>query len=424
MQPITDNEIGNALNILADVAADRQNSLEQYPTRPHIADSDDEPDSQSPIFDQFYQRGGSSAILTLTNFTPTEFFQLWNLLSEFVIPPFTTGRGRRSRVKPLDLFFNVVARVKTWGNWEFLARMFNMKGPTFERLVMRLVNCLSKHAYKTLVLAVGDDCDMDGMLQKNKFFRHFKFARYATDVTFQQSNRPSGNLQEAKAHYSGKHKLYGYQVEVSVLPNGLALCCSRHYPAATSDIDIFQRMRNYHLHNLKKSTVGSEISDTDPLSAEHPEMWGVLVDKGYQGAQEFIRAVHPIKKPPNSTLTLSEEQFNRRVASDRIIVENYFGRVCGLWSVLERKWRWAEESYDNIFRLCLALTNWHVRNHPLRRDDFNRFQRIRNRLYEIGTESALKRKRTLERYRAKRRRRMDIQFRAESVPDREVESED
>lgn len=52
----------------------------------------------------------------------------------------------------------------------------------------------------------------------NNSFANFKFAMYATDVTFQQSFGPSGNLAEGKNYYSGKHLLYRYKVEVSVFP--------------------------------------------------------------------------------------------------------------------------------------------------------------------------------------------------------------
>lgn len=52
-------------------------------------------------------------------------------------------------------------------------------------------------------------------------FRHYKFALYATDVKFQHTNRPAGKHEEAKVNFSNKHKVYGYNSEVSVLTNGV-----------------------------------------------------------------------------------------------------------------------------------------------------------------------------------------------------------
>lgn len=64
---------------------------------------------------------------------------------------------------------------------------------------------------------------------KDKTFMNFKYALYATDAMSQHINRKSGNHEESKKYYSGKHKLYGYGVEVSVVPNGFAIHCSNHY---------------------------------------------------------------------------------------------------------------------------------------------------------------------------------------------------
>lgn len=47
-------------------------------------------------------------------------------------------------------------------------------------------------------------------------FCNFPLALEAVEVTFQKANRPSGNMQEVKRNFSGKHNLYGFKVEVLV----------------------------------------------------------------------------------------------------------------------------------------------------------------------------------------------------------------
>lgn len=51
------------------------------------------------------------------------------------------------------------------------------------------------------------------------------------DVTFPQFFRPSGGLEEGKRFYSGKDKLYGFKVEVSIIQNGLAIWATHYFPA-------------------------------------------------------------------------------------------------------------------------------------------------------------------------------------------------
>lgn len=54
-------------------------------------------------------------------------------------------------------------------------------------------------------------------------FEKFTSARYAADVTFQEANWLSGNMNEGKLYNCGKNKLYGYKTEMYVLPNGLEM---------------------------------------------------------------------------------------------------------------------------------------------------------------------------------------------------------
>ncbi|EGZ09134.1 hypothetical protein PHYSODRAFT_422729, partial [Phytophthora sojae] len=61
-----------------------------------------------------------------------------------------------------------------------------------------------------------------------------------------------------------------------------------------------------------------------------------------------------------------EESRNRRVSSDRVLVENYFGRMATLWRVVSTTFTWSEAKFDRIVNICVALTNIHAKLHPLR----------------------------------------------------------
>ena len=104
-------------------------------------------------------------------------------------------------------------------------------------------------------------------------------------------------------------------------------------------------------------------------------------------------------------LSVDEEEGNKELSSDRVIVENFFGRLNGLWEVTSRKYRWAEEIYDPILHLCVALTNIHIFWHPLRDQDGERYQQVRNKWFTLGEGMLKKRKLNQQRYRDKRQRR-------------------
>ena len=45
------------------------------------------------------------------------------------------------------------------------------------------------------------------------------------------------------------------------------------------------------------------MDDDGPFLDEYPNFWALLCDKGYYGAKEFCRVIHPTKNPINGTLT-------------------------------------------------------------------------------------------------------------------------
>lgn len=129
--------------------------------------------------------------------------------------------------------------------------------------------------------------------QDVKKFKHFLFVKYVTDITFQQGNRPSANMQEERLYFSGKRKLYGFKVEVKFLANGFATSCSSHYPGSVSYLENFQRNVDLHETALRKKGLEIKITYLGLLLSEYPDHWAILMDKGYQGAAEVFRAVTP-----------------------------------------------------------------------------------------------------------------------------------
>lgn len=78
-------------------------------------------------------------------------------------------------------------------------------------------------------------------------------------------DQPTGTHEESKAYYSGKHKLYGYKLEASVLADGIAIGCSNHFPGSISDINIFNQMAEFQCDALQKLEKERNITDIGEL---------------------------------------------------------------------------------------------------------------------------------------------------------------
>ena len=245
-------DANTALHLLSEVALQREEEISNYNIVPDQDESDNEADSPCPYFDQFFENGGTTAIIDMCNFDANEFELLWQLVETHVTQNYNTGRGKKSHVSGKDMLFMFLTTLKHGGHWDILGRVFKIKGPTFERMMTKYVAMISSYLYDLLVTKISSEFSMSTLTDAQQKFRQFPEALYAVDVTFQQSYRPSGSLQEGKIFFSGKHKLYGIKVEVCVLPNGLAINCSNHYPGSVSDFEIIQRRKDVHEKILKR----------------------------------------------------------------------------------------------------------------------------------------------------------------------------
>lgn len=201
---------------------------------------------------------------------------------------------------------------------------------------------------------------------------------------------------------SGNHKIYGYKVELNVRYNGLEIFYIQHYDESVLGITIMTRSIEDHRLWLEMGDEDKEIDDVYFMSEEYPNHWAFMADKGYQRAKDMIRCVIRWKKPARRVLRVNQEKFNRDLFSDRIAVENYFGRM-GLWKVISQKWEWSETLYDTFVCMCIALTNIQAHRKPLGSVESDWYNRYMNRPLHIGDSRKPKRAETQEIYRERRK---------------------
>ncbi|KAF0685323.1 Aste57867_22743 [Aphanomyces stellatus] len=317
--PISARSISQGVALLENLQQQREAKGARY-SAVRRDEMDAEIESSAPVYDAFFQERGPQGIHTMTNFSPSEINILWCDVRHFVMKHWNVGSGRKCTVSPRDLLFMLLTSMKHCGSWDVVAAVFQEKAPSFEKRIVKFLNNLHPSPGAQQLVAAGQQ------------FANHSFVRYATDATFQQTNVPAASFNEKKLYFSKKHILYGHKVEVSVLPNGLAIISTRHYKVSVSDKTIFDENLDFHVNNLAKKpselVMGDEGEDNDGRRAVE---WAVIADKGYQGIQHAVRAVLPFKKPAGGVLTFDQERTNDRIAIDRVIVENWFGRLKTLW---------------------------------------------------------------------------------------------
>ncbi|ETV71828.1 hypothetical protein H257_12968 [Aphanomyces astaci] len=173
---------------------------------------------------------------------------------------------------------------------------------------------------------------------------------------------------------------------------------SPHEPGSVYDLTMFRSRLDQHTQALAKDDYDDTINDNGELFREHPTSWAVLVDKGYIGLAASARAIHPKKKPVSGTLDRFDMDRNKEVSSDRVVVENFFGRMCSLWKVSYATFVWGEKLYDDIQRFTFALTNFHATLMPLRLEDNDHYRAVMARYKSMAAENTSKRAANQRRY--------------------------
>ncbi|ETN14272.1 hypothetical protein PPTG_07903 [Phytophthora nicotianae INRA-310] len=221
-----------------------------------------------------------------------------------------------------------LAVLKHCGSWDTASSMFGIDPSPFQKMFGKFLALLETFLYQTFVIDGEKRHTMKKMTLSSNTFENFPCAWYATDLTFQQTNRPAGGFQQVKKYYSGKHHLHGFKVEVSVIPAGIAINCTNREPEATADVTIFCDNKEFHLGAMRKAPNELELNDSGPSAEQYKTDWAVLVDKGYQGLAREYMAIQPTKKARNSPpLSYDVLRENDRISHDRVVVENYFGRL-------------------------------------------------------------------------------------------------
>jgi len=139
--------------------------------------------------------------------------------------------------------------------------------------------------------------------------------------------------------------------------------------------------------------------ERNPLSNEYPGSWLLIADSAYVGASRYLRAVTMKKR---GSIPRSQQQYYNNLSRDRVICENFYGRLVNLFGVMRHVYRYEHVAYDDIFVVCCMLTNFHILcGNPLRENDGQYYRKIlQDRVEKVDTR-ALKRAECSRKYQQK-----------------------
>jgi hypothetical protein len=116
--------------------------------------------------------------------------------------------------------------------------------------------------------------------------------------------------------------------------------------------------------------------------------WQILADKGYTGPADDTEPLQRVVPRKGRGLTEEDLARNRRIANERVFMEQFFGRLSRLWHTFGRSWKYDEAHFDDDLTIACLLTNEHIAQTNLGFQDDD-FHRKRLRLWKTTHENKL-----------------------------------
>ena len=167
-----------------------------------------------------------------------------------------------------------------------------------------------------------------------------KYEIVAFDVTECPIERPKrrkrGRRKSCQRHfYSGKKKRHTIKQQIVVDTKSQTIISTSQANGKTHDFKIFKKSKN-HVHPNTK----------------------IQGDSGYQGIQKIhSNSELPKKRSKKNPLTKEDKENNRRISSERVIVENIFAFV-KKFKIISQRYRNRRKRFGLRFNLICAIFNY------------------------------------------------------------------
>ena len=293
--------------------------------------------------------GDNERCMVLIGFSCLDFLTLLNLCENVI--PNNLGRGRRSQWSSADKLLLLLCYLKHYETQAKLGETFHISKPQVNRIVASTLAAITPILYQHFVIKI------ESLLPELEQLLSFPDAKYVMDATVQEIWTPTGSYEEKKRFYSGKHKLYALKSLTLHNRRGWLIELWSGLPGSVHDITIATDNIDAIIKLLRKELIDEEISPGDS--------WEVLADAGFVGLEQQIKLVRPHKRTANKDLTSIQKEFNQSLASQRIVCERWYGRLKTRYRIMSGEYHNDRDDYSTYFRLCAALTNFHIISHPL-----------------------------------------------------------
>jgi IS5 family transposase len=307
-------------------------------------------------------------VFQTTGFTVGDFWSLYSIVNDNLRAQFGT-RGRKPRFGPEDTFYIMLQYLRHNASYTQLALLYSTTITVICETLRRAIAGCRQPLVSTFIKPLRKAEQMELGIQ----FPQFPEVALVIDCSVQECARPAGAFSShQRLFFSGKHCFHCYKREYAHLPNGVTVFVSDVFPGSYHDMHVSQTMTAKYATFLAKGHDEDELADPEPDARS----WAVMADKAYTGLDNTLRCVVPRKDMRAHPLTADDRARNRLISSNRIVVENFYGRKWCVFHVAREVFYGNMSKFACVDDIMTALTNYHVGKYPLRAEDGNSYRAL------------------------------------------------
>jgi len=225
--------------------------------------------------------------------------------------------GRMSNLPTLeDKILCVILYYRTYITHRFLGCLLNLHNANICRLLKKMEPLLARKITIT----------------KDRTMMPERILKILADVTEQPIQRPKDSKKRKKS-YSGKKKANTMKTEIVIEENGKILSISKSHRGRIHDFRIRKQEKFLPVDSIK------------------------YADSGYQGWQKLqSNVVIPHKKYRKKPLTPEQKEYNRKLASFRMRVENKI-REIKIFKIMSHVYSNFQKKYNMRFNIIAGIVN-------------------------------------------------------------------
>lgn len=163
-QSLSTGDAAAVLISLSDAVAERRAGIQQF-SNEKCPESNDEAESESPMSETLDQYGGSQPVTSMAKFSAAEFMKIWDVIAEYTLRKWNVRRTKRCNTTAKDVLLVSLTVLKDGSHQDFLAKMFHIKGTSFQRIIVESTSPIAAEIYDMFVATMDDRYPMRSSLE-------------------------------------------------------------------------------------------------------------------------------------------------------------------------------------------------------------------------------------------------------------------